>query len=124
VNAGTAVTVDALDAHGVFRGGVILPGLRLMLQALAEKTAALKVAPGTYQDFPTNTADALYSGAVQAVAGAIEQVRARLKERDDAEVKCFVAGGAASEIAPHLNQPLEVVDNLVLEGVLALAEDG
>ena len=53
VNAGTAVTIDALDADGVFRGGVILPGMRLMLQALAEKTSALKVAPGTFADFPT-----------------------------------------------------------------------
>ena len=123
VNAGTAVTIDALDADGVFRGGVILPGLRIMLQALAEKTAALKVAPGTYQEFPTNTADALYSGAVLAASGAIEQIRMRLKGRDEAEVKCFVAGGAASEIVPHLNQPLEAVDNLVLEGIIALAED-
>ena len=55
--------MDALDAEGVFHGGVILPGLRLMVQALAEKTAALKVAPGVFQDFPINTADALYSGA-------------------------------------------------------------
>src|SRR6185436_9837669 len=34
VNAGTAVTIDMLDATGVFRGGVILPGLALMASAL------------------------------------------------------------------------------------------
>ena len=90
-------------------------------RSLAEKTAALKVAPGEYQDFPTNTADALYSGAVQAVSGAIERMRSQL-EQEGAEVKCFIAGGAASEIAPHLNGPLELVDNLVLEGVLVLAQ--
>jgi type III pantothenate kinase len=123
VNAGTAVTIDALDADGVFRGGVIVPGLWLMLRALAENTSALKAAPGSYQDFPTNTADALYSGAMQAIAGAIEQMRARLG-RDDARAQCLLSGGAASEIAPHLNGPVEVVDNLVLEGVLALAESG
>ena len=44
VNAGTAVTIDALDANGVFHGGLILPGMRLMLEALAEKTAGLKIA--------------------------------------------------------------------------------
>ena len=81
VNAGTAVTIDALDADGRFRGGVILPGLRLMLRALADNTSALKSAPGTYQDFPTNTADALYSGAVQAICGAIELARARMQTR-------------------------------------------
>jgi type III pantothenate kinase len=120
VNAGTAVTVDALDADGVFRGGLILPGLRLMLRALAENTAALKVTPGEMRPFPDNTADALYSGATSAVCGAIESMRRRVDPRAE-QVRCYLAGGSAAEIAPHLNAPVEVVDNLVLEGVLALA---
>src|SRR6516162_10723505 len=62
VNAGTAVTIDALDVDGVFHGGLILPGMRLMLQALAENTAGLKATPGEFRVFPDNTADALYSG--------------------------------------------------------------
>jgi type III pantothenate kinase len=123
VNAGTAVTVDALDADGVFRGGLILPGLRLMLQTLAENTSALKAAPGAFRDFPDNTADALYSGAMQAICGAVEQVRRRI-DTNTAQVRVFLSGGAAPEIVPHLNPPVEHVDNLVLEGVLALAEAG
>jgi type III pantothenate kinase len=120
VNAGTAVTIDALDGEGVFRGGLILPGIRLMLRALAENTSALKVPPGEFREFPANTADALYSGAVAAVCGAIELVRRRV-DTNAAQVRCYLSGGAAAEIAPHLNPPVEVVDNLVLEGVLALA---
>lgn len=121
VNAGTAVTVDALDEQGAFRGGVILPNMRLMLRALAENTSALKIAPGRFAEFPDNTADALYTGALQAVCGAIELARARLPF-DGAPAYCFLAGGAAPEIAPHLTAPVELVDNLVLEGVLVLAE--
>ncbi len=123
VNAGTLVTVDALDADGVYRGGLVLPGPRLMLQAIAERTPALRIAPGRVQAFPTNAADALATGAVQAVCGAIEQMRAQLR-REDVVVKCYLTGGAAHDIAPHLTGPLEVVDNLVLEGVLVLAADG
>jgi type III pantothenate kinase len=121
VNAGTALTVDALDATGVFRGGIILPGLSMMLQALADNTAALKVPPGRFHDFPINTADALYSGAVQALCGAIEQMRQRLGG-NEARPRVLLSGGAATQIAPHLTAPVEVVDNLVLEGVLTLAE--
>jgi type III pantothenate kinase len=121
VNAGTAVTVDALDADGVFRGGFILPGMRLMLRALAENTAALRVPPGRYQDFPTNTPDALHSGALQAVCGAIELMRLRLTAGQQ-QACCYIAGGAAEEVAPHLAAPVLVVDNLVLEGVLVLAD--
>jgi type III pantothenate kinase len=123
VNAGTVVTVDALDAAGAFRGGLVLPGPRLMLQAMAERTAALRIPPGRVHDFPTNTPDALASGAVKAVCGAVEQMRAQLR-REDVVVKCYLTGGAAHEIAPHLTGPLEVVDNLVLEGVLVLALSG
>jgi type III pantothenate kinase len=119
VNAGTAVTVDALDTDGVFVGGIILPGLRLMLRALADNTSALRVPPGQFREFPTSTPDALYSGAMHAICGAIELMRYRLSP--DVSVRCFVAGGAAAEVAPFLNGPVEVVDNLVLEGVLELA---
>lgn len=121
VNAGTAVTIDALDADGVFRGGFILPSRWLMLRALADNTVALKVPAGRYADFPTNTPDAVHSGALQAVCGAIELMRLRLTA-GAAPARCFLAGGAAPEIAPHLAPPVEVVDNLVLEGVLVLAE--
>ena len=43
IDAGSAVTVDLLDADGVFRGGAIFPGLRLMSQALHDYTAKLPV---------------------------------------------------------------------------------
>jgi type III pantothenate kinase len=122
VNAGTAVTIDALDADGVFQGGLILPGIRLMIQALADNTAALKVPPGTYAHFPTNTADAIYSGAVHAICGAIELLRLKVR-LDEVAVKCYLSGGAAHEVAPYVSGPLEVVDNLVLEGVLLLADE-
>ena len=121
VNARTAISVDALDAEGIFRGGVVLPGLNLMLQALAANTS-LRIPPGRYEDFPVNNADAMMSGSVQAVCGAIEQMRGRLaREGESVAVKCFLGGGAAEEIASHLTPPVEVVDNLVLEGALALA---
>ena len=58
---------------------------------------------------------------LQAVCGAIEQMRAKLRE--DSDVKCFLGGGFAREIAPYLAGSVEVVDNLVLEGVLVLASE-
>ena len=120
VNAGTAVTIDALDGDGVFRGGLILPGIDVMLRALADSTAGLRKPPGNFADYPANTPDALFSGAVQAACGAIEQMRRRLRGHGP-EVTCYLAGGSAADIAPHLSAPVELVENLVLEGVLVLA---
>ena len=119
-NAGTAVTIDALDGDGVFRGGLILPGIDVMLRALADNTAGLRKPPGKFESYPTNTPDALFSGAVQAACGAIEQLRRWLRGHGP-EVTCYIAGGSAPDIAPHLAAPVELVDNLVLEGVLVLA---
>ena len=119
-NVGTAVTIDALDGDGVFRGGLILPGIDLMLRALADNTAGLRKPPGSFHDFPTTTADALFSGAVQAACGAIEQMRSRVRGHGP-EVTCYLAGGSAPDLAPHLAAPVELVENLVLEGVLVLA---
>ena len=93
VNAGTAVTIDALDGDGVFRGGLILPGIDLMLRALADNTAALRTPPGAFANYPTTTADALFSGAVQAACGAIEQMRRWLRGHGP-EVTCYSPAAA------------------------------
>lgn len=121
VNAGTLITVDALDANGVFRGGLALPGLRAMQKSLAEASPVWRTAQGIWRDFPTNNADASSTGVLAAATGAIEQMRARLR-RDEAAVRCYLTGGAAHDVAPHLAPPVEVVDNLVLEGALALVD--
>ncbi len=55
-------------------------------------------------------------------AAPVEQMRRRI-DADPGHVRCYLAGGAAPEIGLHLDPPVEVIDNLVLEGVLALAEE-
>jgi len=83
-------------------------------------TVALRMPPGEFHEFPTTTPDAIYSGALQAIRGAIGEMRQRL-HGTASEITCYVAGGGAQDIAPRLAAPVEVVDNLVLEGVLVLA---
>ena len=122
VNAGTALTVDALTADGVFAGGVIAPGTDLMRQALADNTDALKLRPGKFSFFPDATGDAIVSGAINAACGAIERMARFLEEAGQASPLCVLAGGGAALIASHLNLEVQVVDNLVLEGLLTIAK--
>jgi type III pantothenate kinase len=117
VMAGTATTVDVLVSNGEFRGGLILPGVQLMKQALARHTAGLKLAEGNYADMPRNTADAIETGCLVAQAGAIEGMFLRL----GTDALCLLSGGAADRIAARLNIPFRVVDNLVLEGLVRMA---
>lgn len=121
VGSGTATTIDALDAGGVFLGGLILPGLALMRAALATNTAGLPHAEGHYRDLPGNTDDAIASGCLQATLGAIERMFAHVGTAPGA--CCLLTGGAATELAPLLTLPHRRVDNLVLEGLAAIAAD-
>ncbi len=122
VNAGTAVTVDILSAEGVFLGGLIIPGISLMRESLAKNTAVLKFEHGEFKPFPVNTADAIESGAVQALCGAIESMRSAL--RAGKAPQCLLSGGNAKDLVPHLNPPVKVLDNLVLEGLVIIAGEG
>ena len=114
VMTGTATTVDVLDDTGLFRGGLILPGLSLMRAALAYNTAGLPHAAGHYRAQPTNTDDAIVGGAIHATLGAIARMRTALAE----DALCLLSGGATAELAPHLDLPHRLIDNLVLEGLV------
>lgn len=121
VCAGTAVTADALDADGCFLGGIIVPGLRLMQRALAENTAALEVQEGRFAPFPDNTADALHSGALQALGGAVERMLRQLEVQVGRAPRCLASGGDAPLLLPLLPPHTRHVENLVLEGLIRMA---
>lgn len=116
VCAGTATTVDWLDAEGNFRGGAILPGFDLMRSALAQNTALLPLAEGSMQREPRNTMDAIVSGCLNAQLGAIERMFAPLADKPGAV--CLITGGAAPLITPHLNIHYELAENLILDGLV------
>ncbi len=121
VNAGTAMTVDALTADGFFMGGVIVPGLALMLRALAENTAAIEEIGGHYRDIPKNTPDAVYSGALSAMVGAVWHMNALLAGEIKRAPTCLLSGGDAQLLLPLLSGKTRMVDNLVLEGLIRIA---
>ncbi|MEP6702342.1 MAG: type III pantothenate kinase [Betaproteobacteria bacterium] len=122
ITVGTAVTMDALDDRGTFVGGLIVPGFGLMLDALEAGTAGLRVPSGEFQNFPTNTSNALMSGGVHALAGAAERMSRLLAQRTGRQPRILLAGGAAPKLAPHLSLTYTMVDNLVLEGLALIAE--
>ena len=120
-NAGTAMTVDALSDDGIFLGGIIIPGMRAMTEALVVKTAAIQPTAGVFRPFPTNTADAVHSGALSALAGAVTALAATLSSRLGREPTCVLSGGDAGLLRPLLGGNTIMVENLVLEGLIRIA---
>ena len=134
VDAGSAVTVDLLDAPAVFRGGAILPGLRLLAQALHSYTARL---PLVQVDQPQpavpgrSTAAAIRAGIYDAVVGGIVRLVHRYQQRFPLR-RVWLTGGDAALLRPALEPwcqehglPLHLWPEMTLEGLrLAAAEPG
>lgn len=128
VDAGTAITVDAVSAEGKFLGGAILPGMRLVAAALASRTDALPLVTVDPQNAPksigTNTEEAMQSGlfwgSVGAVAETIRRVSQQLGTVNPPQV--FFSGGDVHYLAPWIDLPIETVDHLVLKGIALAAQ--
>ena len=123
VMIGTAVTVEAIDASGKFLGGLILPGHGIMLRALESGTAGLHVPTGEVREFPTNTSDALTSGGTYAIAGAVERMVQHVRSHCGAEPACYMTGGAGWKMAPVMNGDFELVESLIMDGLLVIARE-
>ena len=130
VNAGTAITIDAL-ADGVFLGGTIMPGLHLLRASLRQNAAQLDVGDGAYAEFPINTSDAVETGCLNAVLGAIHLMQKRLEKRSGWLPKLVISGGDARHIAQALNaqaantgtKQVIIIENLVLQGLVLLEKE-
>ena len=119
--AGTALTVDALTASGVFLGGIIVPGLALMRASLNRGTAQLPDEAGDYETYPCNTVNAISAGAIEACSGAVQRMYAHLSAQTGEVPHCIASGGAIHIISPHLPFPVTINDNLVLDGLIEMA---
>jgi type III pantothenate kinase len=124
IDAGSAVTVDCVDANGAFSGGAILPGLRLMSQALHEHTALLPLVEIAWPCVPSalgkDTRQAIEAGIFWAVAGGIKALLRRMPRGPHEEV--FLTGGDASVLKHALEDTIHVWPNMTLEGIRQTAE--
>jgi type III pantothenate kinase len=123
VNAGTAMTVDALSAQGEFLGGLILPGFDLMQTSLATNTAKLQAQPGRFAVFPRTTRDAIASGALQALCGAVDRMCAAMHAQGNVDPELIFSGGAGELVAGRMGRTVRFADKLVLEGLVRIAKD-
>ena len=131
VNAGTATTVDCIDTNGTdearfagrFVGGVIAPGVRLMLESLARETAGLPAAAGPAAAFPDHTDAAIVTGVLDAQAGLVHQVWHRFAARLARLPHLVLTGGHAAAILARLSiEDAAIEHNLVLRGLALRAQ--
>lgn len=125
ISVGTAITVNAIDEHGVFLGGAILPGIAMSARALHEFTDLLPQSEMTELHSPPDalgkdTTSALQSGLYWGAVGAMRELTARLGHQL-ASPQLFLTGGAAPSISQYLvdsaGKPALYVPHLTLAGI-------
>jgi type III pantothenate kinase len=125
VDAGTACTVDLMDDHGNFHGGVIMPGIASLEKALKSAAPELPVVDRKIPDrWPArSTADAIQWGLtglfVQSVRWLLERYRDQYGDPD-----IWLTGGDALLLKRYLGGRVQINPDLVFEGMLGMAGKG
>jgi type III pantothenate kinase len=128
VDAGSALTVDGL-VDGQHLGGLIIPGVDMMQQALFEKTGDLRSLseaplPGGQALFATDTREAIVRGSLVAAASIVRGARRELAQRLGRAPTIVLMGGDADRVLALLDEDVVHVPNLILEGLARLAAAG
>jgi len=120
---GTAVTCDFISKHGVFEGGLIIPGPEIALKALSEHAALLPKVPFPRKGNSLLGRDArqgMQAGILQGVAAMTDGLIDRFRQRFGASIKVIATGGLAPVIFP-LTREIDVLDPFLTLRSLALA---
>lgn len=132
IDCGTALTVDAVSASGQHLGGLILPGLGMMRDALLRGTEGVNydTEPDLTSDddspalLANDTRGAVEAGSLYAIVAFIERIVADLERETGQPMSVLLTGGDAPDIELLLSRGAEYRPALVLEGLaLSVNED-
>ena len=123
VDMGTAITIDYINAEGMHKGGQILPGLKSFFNILDQSTGSINTkinisdtAAQYIKKWGKNTDDAIISGAMSAISGAINAAVFSFRI-EDSMPSLILTGGDAIYFKDVFDYSLSYRPNLVLEGL-------
>ena len=124
VDMGTATTVSVVDGQKRYPGGMILPGVRVSLDALTSRASQLS---GISIEEPKrligkNTVDCMKSGILYGNAAAVDGIIDRIEEELGQKVTAIATGGMSKKIIPHCRREIIQDEDLLLKGLLVIYE--
>ncbi len=122
LDLGTASTMSVIDANSNYRGGVIIPGVRISLDALASRASQLQnislEAPGHVVG--TNTIDCMKSGLIYGQASMFDGMIDRIEEELGEKATVVATGGLARPILSHSKKQIIIDDDLLIKGLILI----
>lgn len=126
IDCGTALTIDVLAQDNRHLGGLIVPGLSLMQEALAQRAEGIRqqIAETSREQVTllgTDTGSAVAGGTLYAEVAVIDRVIMDLGSELGQPLRCVLTGGDAARLAPLLGIRSELEPELVLRGLARIA---
>lgn len=119
MDLGTATTIEVVEPGNVYMGGVIIPGVKVSVDALTSRAAQL---PGISLDQPKsvigkNTVDCMRSGIMYGTAGMIDGIIDRMEEELGHKSTLVATGGMAQFVTPLCKHDIILERDLLLKGL-------
>jgi len=124
VDCGSAVTIDALAADGRHLGGLIVPGLDMMMSALTRGAPGIVVGEADGQEVSLlgrDTASAVRGGTLYAVVSLLDRVYADIAAELGRSMTRVITGGDAERVLPLLSAAPRHEPEMVLKGLQVYA---
>lgn len=124
IDMGTATTVSVINSKKQYIGGMILPGVRVSLDALTAHASQLS---GISIDAPKhvigkNTVECMKSGVLYSSAAALDGIIDRVEEELGEKATVIATGGLAKKIVSHCKKDIILDEDLLLKGLLVIYE--
>lgn len=126
LSCGTAITVDALSADGRHLGGLIIPGIDLMISSVCAGAAEVNIEDAGSNEIAllaSSTEAAVLGGGLYAAVSLLDRVSADLRGELGANASVLLTGGDAQRLIPLLVSESKFEPELVLKGLAVFARE-
>ncbi|TCK19249.1 type III pantothenate kinase [Thiogranum longum] len=126
LGCGTAITVDALSADGRHLGGLIAPGVELMISSVCASASDVTVEDGDTGEIvllASSTESAVLGGSLYAAVSLLDRISADLRGELGNDVSLLLTGGDAGRLMPLLESRPAHEPELILKGLAIFARE-
>lgn len=119
IDMGTATTISVVDEKKNYIGGMILPGVKVSLESLVNRTSQL---PKISLEAPRkvigkNTIDCMKSGIIMGQAACMDGMIERIWDEMGRQIPVVATGGLAGCIVPYCKKEIIYDNELTLKGL-------
>lgn len=125
IDCGSAITIDAVNAKGEHVGGLIVPGISMMRNALVKGTSGIRLKdklPAEVSILARDTEGAVIGGSLYSAVAMIDRVCDDILAMLGSSTQFFMTGGDAAELIPLLDHEFAYDAHLVLHGLAIAAK--